>query len=336
MWLKRLSIVLLCMLLSSAAFGAGVPVDQATSEQKQQANDAYKEGRASYDKRQFVDALRSFRASYDIVASPNTHLLIAHTLRELGRNAEAYDEFGLVAVEAREAAKTDPKYEKSAELAIEEQKLLREKIGLVTVEVTGATDAATLTVEGRQIPREKWGAPIAVDPGRATFLLTTAGDPVVREREVTAGGEHTLRIDASSQGMPDDDDDDDGSGLGGDEPIDWFSTVRIISYGVAGAGVVSFALAGVFGGLSLGKHNELEEACGDLPCPERQDDIDSGRTFQTVSNVMLIVGGGLIVSGVVLWIVAPQIEGSGTVEGEADVEVGLRVGPTSLIVEGRF
>jgi hypothetical protein len=307
----------------------GVPVAEATDDQKTQAADAFKQGRSSFDDRRFVDALSAFRKSYGVVASPNTHLMIAHTLRELGRAAEAYDEFAAVAEEAQRAAKADPKYEEAVKLALEEQQLLREKVGLVTLEVVGADPDASLSVGGRKIPRENWGKPVAVDPGTATFLLTTTDKPVVRELEVTPGGDHRLRIDASAktepQPVPD-----------GDERIQWLTPLRIASYAVAGAGIASFAVAGGLGGAALSKHNELEDACGDLPCPDRQDDIDQGRTLQTASNAMIVVGAVLVAGGVALWFLAPELEGDGNVDGEADVELGLRVNASSITLMGRF
>ncbi len=327
-FVRALVALLLLLGLSSAAWAGGVPIEQATDEQKAAATKAYKDGRTSFDERRFVDALQSFRESYGVVSSPNTHLMIAHTLRELGRNAEAYDTFGAVAEQALEAAKSDPRYEASAELALKEQSLLRDKIGLVTLEIVAPAASAKLSVEGRVIDRSRWQKPIAVDPGQATFLLTTEGDPVVRELEVTAGGEHRLRIDAKapppSPPPP--------PPPPGDDTIDWLSTWRIVAYGVAGAGVLSFAVAGGLGGAALSKHNELEDACGGLPCPERQDDIDAGRRFQTASNAMLIVGAGLVAAGVALWFVAPTIEG----EGEAEASVGLGVHPGGLSIMGRF
>jgi hypothetical protein len=85
--MRRGLVVLFVMLSSFVAHAEGVPVEQATKEQKEAAQTAYLAGREAYDGRQFVDALAAFRESYGVVASPNTHLMIAHTLRELGRNA---------------------------------------------------------------------------------------------------------------------------------------------------------------------------------------------------------------------------------------------------------
>lgn len=317
----RLALLALLVASSASAAAAGVPIDQATDAQKEAATEAYAKGRTSFDERRFVDALTEFRASYDIVASPNTHLLIAHTLRELGRNAAAYEEFSAVEGEARAAAATDPKYNESVELAVSERAMLREKIGLVTLDVRGADAAATLTVEGRKLGRDAWGRVIALDPGTITFVLTTSAHSVVRELEVRAGAEHTLVIDATVA----------PSKVQDPATVDWFSTLRVVAYGVAGAGVLSFAAAGGLGGAALSQHDKLQDACGDLPCPDRQDDIDRGRTFQTAANVMLIVGGGLVAAGVVLWFIAPDLDGSA---GSGEVAVGVHF--NSVTVTGRF
>ena len=83
------------------------------------------------------------------------------------------------------------------------------------------------------------------------------------------------------------------------------------------------------GGLALSKHGELEDACGDAPCPERQDDIDSGKTLMTTTNILLIAGGVLVAGGVVLFLTAPD-------ETAAEGVTALRMGPGSLSIEGRF
>src|SRR4051812_48863807 len=77
-------------------------------EQKAGAQKTFDAGSRLYDAHRYDEALTAFRASYQILASPNSHLMVARALRDLGRNVEAYAEYDSV---AREAAAKGEKYE---------------------------------------------------------------------------------------------------------------------------------------------------------------------------------------------------------------------------------
>ncbi|HZO15942.1 MAG TPA: hypothetical protein VFB62_21865 [Polyangiaceae bacterium] len=328
----------LCALLALTFFSTharsqGVSVEEANDDQREKARVTFAEARKAFDDRRFLEALKSFRASFEVVASPNTHLMIAHTLRELGRDADAYTAFEAVAEQAEAAIAKDEKYRKTAQIAREELDKLRGSVGLLTVEVRGAGDDATLRIENKVVERDRWGKPIAVTPGKVAVLLSSGGKNQVREVNVTAGGAESLAIEPPSDGgtaTPDPGDDDDRPDRttepeGPNLPL-------IIGIAAGGVGVVGFALAGVFGGLALGKHNDLEAACGDAPCPPgHQDEIDSGRTFQTVSNVMIVVGAVGVAAGAGLIIYSFVADDSASAE-----EARLTVGPGWIGVRGSF
>lgn len=307
----------------------GVAVGDATAEQRRAAQEKFAEARRAFDTRRFVDAIAGFRASFDIVASPNTHLMIAHAMRELGRHAEAYEELGAVLEEAKALAGDDERYASTAELAEEERAALREKIALVTVTIADPEPGATLTIGGRAIAPDGWSKPIPADPGAITIVYEGSQGPVVRKLELEAGGTATVELAAptpepappTTPPPPDD---------GGERGWQWTGTQRYVAYGLAGLGVVSFVVAGVTGGLAQGKHAELVDACGDLPCPDRQSDIDAGRSLMTTSNVTLITGAVLVGAGVALWFTAPDEEEPGAATSR------LRVGPGAVSWEGTF
>jgi hypothetical protein len=77
-----------------SAGAAGVPVDQASNDQLRAAQKTFRVADDLYDAKRFEEALTADRASYDIVASPNSRLMIARSLRELGRLEQAYHELG--------------------------------------------------------------------------------------------------------------------------------------------------------------------------------------------------------------------------------------------------
>jgi hypothetical protein len=317
-----------CTLVSSPAVAQGVSVHDANDDQKAEAQVKFLEARKAFDARQFVDAITGFRSSFDVVASPNTHLMITHAMRALGRNAEAYEELGLVAGEAQAAAAKDAKYEQTVQLANDERASLREKIALLTVTVPAGDSGATLSVAGRNIPQERWTAPIAVDPGSVTVIYQGDDEPVVKQVEAEAGGEATVTIEIAGDDTPappPPPPPEEGS------KWQWTGTQRYIAYGVAGLGVGAFIGSAVTGSMAASQHSELQDACGDNPCPERQDDIDSGKTSMLVTNVLIGAGAVLVAGGAVLWFLAPD-EDAGSEEGVT----GFGLGPGSFVVQGRF
>src|SRR4051794_11034742 len=86
------------LIASHAAWAGGV--HSAEKDQKAGAQKTYEAGTKLYDSKHFDEALAAFRASYQIVASPNSRLMIARCLRDLGRNAEAYREYDAVSEQA--------------------------------------------------------------------------------------------------------------------------------------------------------------------------------------------------------------------------------------------
>ena len=310
--------------LAAPTWAAGVTVEQATEAQKEDARKVFVEARKAYDERRFKDALGGFRASYHIVASPNTRVMIAHTLRELGRNAEAHHEFERAIEEAEAAAESNPKYAESAAKARSKRDALLPKIGLLEVAVQGADDEAVLRVAGQEVERARWGKAVAVDPGKVTVTLSLGADSLVQEVTAVAGQTAQITIGPSPSGAEKEE---------RDEPPRDGSLQRTFAYLAAGVGAAAFLTAGVFGTLALVKHNELEDECGDQPCGERRDDIEQGRTYQTVTNVMVVVGAVALSAGVVLYFTSP---GGPLDEASSTPSLSVSLGPGSISLGGRF
>jgi hypothetical protein len=80
--------------------------------------------------------------------------------------------------------------------------------------------------------------------------------------------------------------------------------------------------------MTSSKYSSLQHSCPQNHCsPDQRDDIDTGKTYQTVANVGLGVGIAGIATGVTLFILSSGHE-------DADVHVGLGLG--SAQVNGRF
>ncbi len=116
----------------------------ATSDKSRTvAQKVYSQGVDHYKAGRMVEALAAFRASYDMVPSPNSHLMIARTLRDRGDLVEAYAEYGKVVTEAEEAAQREARYRSAAEASRAERAKLRARLTS-----SGASRCRS--------PRERW------------------------------------------------------------------------------------------------------------------------------------------------------------------------------------
>jgi hypothetical protein len=81
------------------------------------------------------------------------------------------------------------------------------------------------------------------------------------------------------------------------------SPSHVPAYIAFGVGVAGVGVGAVTGVLALGKKSSLDTACGPTKtgCPSTsQSDIDSAKTFGTVSTIGFIVGGVGVAAGIVL------------------------------------
>ena len=317
------------LLVADPAAARGVAVDQATEGQVETARVSYVEGKAAYDARDYETALGRFRASYEVVASPNSHLMIAKCLLEVERLAEAYREAKVAVEEAEAAAKVVPKYEKTAVDARAQLEQLRGKIGFVSVRVLGVADPeATLTVAGESVPLAAAAEPVAVSPGLVTVSLDSARGRVERSIQVGAGGNALIEIPTTP--TPTDTGD---AGDGGDEgfAIGTPRTIGLVAGGVGLAGMVTFA---IFGSMAASSFGDLEDQCPDKRCPaDLAGDADSGKTYQTVANVGLVIGIAGLIGGTALFLLEPEIDSEDEPPASA---LRFGVGPGSLRLSGSF
>jgi hypothetical protein len=78
--------------------------------------------------------------------------------------------------------------------------------------------------------------------------------------------------------------------------------MRPLAWGTLGVGAVGLVGVAAFGGLSLGIYNGVFMRCGGAACPAtEQSNIDTGRTFQTLANVSIVVGVVGALGGATLW-----------------------------------
>jgi hypothetical protein len=318
------------LLLPSVAQAEGPGKDEKAGAQK-----TFEAGTKLYDAHRYKEALTALRASYEILRSPNSRLMIARCLRELGRNREAYSEFQAVAAEAREKG---DKYASAATAATEEGDEVKQRIGFVTVRVTGAQEGVTVTLGDQSVDAAAIGTPVPADP--ATLVVTAKGsDGSSARAEVTvaAGESQTVELNlvppSSDEPAPPPPPpaepakvvvDTGGKGI----------PLRTWAYVAGGVGVLGVATFAVFGSMANSKYNELKEACPGGPCgPGHEDDISAGKTDQLIANIGL--GAGIVGLGVgtVLFFMSGK---SSTADEPTATNLRVNLGVRSVSVQGMF
>ncbi len=316
--------------LSGTAHAQGASLDAATDAQKSAAQKAFIAGSKAAGKGDHEAALASFRESYNAVASPNSHLMVARELVALNRLEEAYAEFDKTIPEAEAAAQLDKKYEQAATAAQKERDDLKAKLAMVTLNVSGTGAGDVVKVRGREIPESEWGKPMPVMPGAVRVeLVQTSGKETVKEINAEAGSSPTVDL-APDVAAPPASQKDEGTSVSTDSSKWDMRTWSYVAGGVGAAGIVTF---GVFGILNNSKHSSVEDQCNNGVCPKSaQSDADTGRTYQTVANVGLVVGIVGLGTGTALYFLSDKKKEKAGLTHVPQVSIGAR----SVTVSGTF
>src|SRR5688572_9681477 len=184
-----LAATLLALALSTPpALAEGVPPAKASKEQAELAQKSFLAGDEHYDAKRYEEALKLFRESYDVVASPNSRLMIARSLRELGRFDEAFPEFEAAVEVAKAAAAAEDKYAQTQKAAEDELRQLTARIGRLQIKLLGASTDAKVTVAGKSYDAAALERPLVVAPGNVSVsAIGTDGREVRMEVAVGAG-----------------------------------------------------------------------------------------------------------------------------------------------------
>lgn len=326
--------LLLAVALSAPpTWAVGVSPQNATAKQNKDASKSFQQAQRLYQDKKYADALKEFRASYDIVASPNTRLMIARVLRDSGKLADAYAELESTITDATKAG---DKYSQAASAAHEDLEALKARVGFVKVEVQPSGSGATVTIGSHAFDADAADKPVVVEPGKVTVVVTgSGGTEVKKDVDVAAGATETVSFDLTGKAVPTSKSEEPPSEQKPTEtkvelgPNTKLRTWAYVAGGVGAAGLITF---GVFGILNNSKYHQLQDDCPGGNCPAgRSNDIDSGRTYQTIANIGLVVGIVGVAAGTTLFILSSR-----KTEAQPGTETALVVAPGSVGVRGRF
>jgi hypothetical protein len=290
---------------------------------------------AKDDKARFADAVRSYKAGdfahalpeFEALAretgSPNAELYVGYCYAGLERPADAYAAFELAA----RTAGSEERYAETRTAALNELSNLTLHIAKIVVSPVEQPPGLVVKVDGVVLDPEAFGSHRVFPAGDHRVEATaTDRDPIVRDVHVEGGETKTVTLYFPKREAPAPgrtaapiSDENRGSGL---------RTAGFVAAGVGGAGLIAF----VVGGLEARSvYNDLNRECGGSPCTDtaHQRDVDSGKSWQTVANVGLVVGGiGVATSATLLYF--------GYRKGETSVALAPIAGGAVLSAKGHF
>ena len=293
-------------------------------------------------------ALSEYQQAYALVAVPSTGMAVARTLQKLGKWRGA-----------RDMAKTVIAMEVRPD---EPPPLVTARKEAATLKATLDTTIPTLrlqlridnpsklrvVVDGEPRTPASYSDGLPLDPGSHSVTVTGTGyAPYDANVALKPSERHVLTVTPTLVGaaalVPESSPNNVvptpvtvEPGTGGDDDDGGLSPLVWVGFGVAGAGVITGAVAG---GLAASMQSDVLSQCTDKPdggqlCPSTtQDDVDSTFLAAHVSTAGFALAG----AGAVMAIVGLVTSGSDSPgEEEASVAITPIVGPRYFGVQGYF
>jgi hypothetical protein len=285
------------------------------------------EGLKHYEAGAWAEALDKFEKAEAASHSAVFVLYVARAQRSLGKLLAARETYKKLVAEKLPddalASWRQAQADGRGELAA-----LEPSIPSVVVSAPGASAAARVVVGDR--PAEV-GKPLEVDPGNYKIVIVD-GDRRAEAQVEVRPGERERQVALAFGGPvgtgP-------GPGPGPNPPVEEAQTEGSLAPGIAllavgGAGLIAGA---VLGGLALKMDGDIKETCPELECPAGtvraavEDDRSTMLTMADASTGLLIAGGVVAATGLVLVIVRP---------GGSDAQPAVSAGPTRVQLAWRF
>jgi hypothetical protein len=303
----------------------------AQSQDEAASRTLFNQGRQLVKAGHYEEACGKFEAARALFRSPGVLLNLADCHERIGKTASAWTEFGDAADAAASAGRA-----RDADEARKRQSALESALCMVEVRVDAPAPDEVVKRGGAPLDHSAWNVAIPVDPGTQTITAEAPGRrPWSSSVDVTENGKTvTVRVpaldDVAAQqarapetgpvnGKPtvlsETPGADDKPGVGNGQ--------RTLGWVVGGAGVAGMAAAGVVAFLA---RSQFDTAQGEHSSNPQQAATDSHQAGQLadVATALVIGGGALAATGLVLWLSAPR----------AHVAVGLN-GP-GVLLTGTF
>lgn len=282
-------------LASAAVFLRPDVASAQSADDRETARRLFEQGKSRRDAGDARGALEAFRAADALMNVPTTKLAVARAYVALGRLVEARD--AAVAVAYLKAGRAEPQpfvdaRAAAARLATE----LAARIPSLTIALHGPAPQ-TLTIDGEPVPRDAWGAPRRLNPGKHAVVARRGAREVKADVVVAERANDTVTLD-----MPLASGDDEAAPAAAAPASDRPSSVTLgpppsrplgplvwIGGGVAVAGLATGAVAGL---ISMSNKSDADALCRDGKCPPpAYDALDAANRWATVSTIGFATAG---------------------------------------------
>lgn len=288
-------VVLLFWLFSGAASAQTTEI-----ESRVLARRMADEGATLFESGKYEEAREAFHRANSLYPAPALELWEARSLNKLGRLVEAEERYA--SVKRYRIRPEDSEVVRAAVAeATNEVDKLRKRIPTVTIQLKGAipTDPSiTVRMAGKVLNPALIGLPIPSDPSAPTITLESNGVEVCREVVVVNEGDRQVVVldatrspavlpipvhSTAAEPTP-----FSAGELSESKP--WFRR-RDVGWIVTGVGVASLATGITTGLIAVGKHDSLSQGCPNNTCtPSYSDELNSFRTYRTISTIGYVVG----------------------------------------------
>jgi hypothetical protein len=237
--------------------------------------------------------------------------MIARSLRELGRQAEAATAYAHAATTAQaRVARGEAKYAPTADAAQKEGAALDAHVGTLRIHIAqpaGVARPPTLTVDKKSVPVSKEGDAIVLrDPGTVSVAVTD-GNGAEQRQTVTVLPGAAVQMEFNSQVPParaekTETPPESPHRAGAPDAASWARPAALATGGLTAVGLGVFI---GFGLRSQSTFDDLSARCGAAGCgPADRPEADDGKQAQTVANVGLAIAAVSAVATIVFLYVA--------------------------------
>lgn len=228
----------------------------------------------------------AFKRAYDITGALGALRNLAYVEKGLGMTASAARDFREVA----RRAPLDPKPERRqwADFAKAEADALEPRVPHLVVKFVDKVPNAKVTLDGVPLPEAAWNTPVPVDPGSHSVRAEAPGHLTFETVASLADNQDkaiSIILDVDQK------------------PVETTSgSSKVLPMIVTGVGVVG---VGVGLGIGLASINKRNSACDANKLCEPAG-LEAGRSLANTSTIVTGVGAGLLVVGVVWWVLTPS------------------------------
>ncbi|WP_394822713.1 hypothetical protein [Pendulispora albinea] len=303
------TLVTLVMLLLPAADARAEP---PSSENAAAAEALFQDARKLVADKRYAEACPKFAASQRIAPAVGTLLNLGDCYERLGKTASAWATYLEAASSAQRAGRADREQTARTRAAAVETKLSR-----LTLQLESTLPGLVVKRDGTPVDEAALGIAVPLDPGthrvevsapgKRTWSSTVEVPPTKHVNVIVpelvdepapapARPANILEtgLDVPRPAPP--------------PPAEFWSTQRVIGFGLAGLGVVGLGTGTFFGLKANSSWSDAKSQCdGNLLCNE--DGVSSAndaKSAGTISTAAFVVGAVALVTGAVLFFTAPS------------------------------